>query len=486
MIRFWLASVCASALLLGCVADDDPVEATAMTREQLLNPETCKDCHPNHYREWSASMHAYASEDPVFRAMNARGQREAQFGNFCVKCHAPMAVSENLTQDGLNLDQLPSHLKGVTCYFCHNAVGVGEPHNNSLFLADDTIMRGGIKDPVKTSAHGAKYSEFHDSTRIESSAMCGSCHDIMTPKRVHLERTFEEYKGSITSKQDAPGTFQTCQNCHMDAYSGVAAQTVDGVKNRTVHEHLWPAVDVALTDFPDQQVMRLAVEQCQLGNGVRPLFIEATGDVGGFEFFLETIAGHNMPSGSSHDRRMWLEVVAKDAQGRIWHESGTFADDAPENFKTPSPAWTFHDHIFNERGEEVHMFWDAAPSAAYPLGFDGSASLPAAKSTVAFGHTQRRIYNLGIAPAHADIRLRMRPIAREVLDDLVRSGDLDPSIPPRMPTFTVRKFTVDWPNPGSNPEDFVLVDTTDKDCQRYKCLLSPGATAESCGLTQAP
>jgi len=68
----------------------------------------------------------------------------------------------------------------------------------------------------------------------------------------------------------------------------------------------------------------------------------------------------------------------------------------------------------------------------------------------------------------------------------VRSGDLDPSIPARMPTFTVRRFTVDWPNPGTNPEDFMLVDTTDKDCKRYKCLLSPGATPASCGLAQAP
>jgi hypothetical protein len=39
-------------------------------------------------------MHAYAAEDPVFLAMNARGQRETQgaLGAFCVNCHAPLAV----------------------------------------------------------------------------------------------------------------------------------------------------------------------------------------------------------------------------------------------------------------------------------------------------------------------------------------------------------------------------------------------------------
>ena len=51
-------------------------------------------------------MHAFASRDPVFRAMNQRGQRETngELGDFCVKCHAPMAVLDKQTTDGLNLD----------------------------------------------------------------------------------------------------------------------------------------------------------------------------------------------------------------------------------------------------------------------------------------------------------------------------------------------------------------------------------------------
>ena len=66
-------------------------------------------------------MHAYASDDPVFRAMNARGQRETDggLGDFCVKCHAPMALNEKATTDGLNLDAVPQALHGVTCFYCH-------------------------------------------------------------------------------------------------------------------------------------------------------------------------------------------------------------------------------------------------------------------------------------------------------------------------------------------------------------------------------
>src|SRR5688500_14468726 len=125
-----------SALLslgvLGCGSDEKLPEAVSLTRDELLNPETCKECHSAHYTEWAGSMHAYAAEDPVFIAMNARGQQETdgKLGTFCVNCHAPMAVREGATQDGLNLETLPKHLKGVTCYFCHNIQSVDDDHNN--------------------------------------------------------------------------------------------------------------------------------------------------------------------------------------------------------------------------------------------------------------------------------------------------------------------------------------------------------------------
>jgi len=49
---------------------------SALDRKALEDPAACKTCHPIQYEEWSGSMHAYASEDPVFRAMNRRVQRE--------------------------------------------------------------------------------------------------------------------------------------------------------------------------------------------------------------------------------------------------------------------------------------------------------------------------------------------------------------------------------------------------------------------------
>ena len=98
---------------------------------QLEDPTTCRACHPQHYAQWAGSMHAFASDDPVFVALDRRGQREAHLGTFCLQCHAPMAVKLGLT-DGTNFDpaKLPAAARGVTCYFCHDVAKIYDDHNN--------------------------------------------------------------------------------------------------------------------------------------------------------------------------------------------------------------------------------------------------------------------------------------------------------------------------------------------------------------------
>jgi hypothetical protein len=101
----------------------------------LMDSASCQTCHPAQYQQWAGSMHAYATDDPVFQAMNARAQRESnnRLGTFCVKCHAPMAVRTGMT-DGTNLDALPAPVRGVTCYFCHSITEVTDTHNAPLTL----------------------------------------------------------------------------------------------------------------------------------------------------------------------------------------------------------------------------------------------------------------------------------------------------------------------------------------------------------------
>ena len=142
-------------ILLVAACGDSPKDPIA----DLEKPSTCMECHPTHYTQWSGSMHAYASDDPIFVAMQNRGQREAQLGTFCVQCHAPMAVALHPDADFTNFDptQLPEAERGITCYFCHNVAEVDADHNNGLKIALDQTMHGGVEDPP------ANDSPAHDS-----------------------------------------------------------------------------------------------------------------------------------------------------------------------------------------------------------------------------------------------------------------------------------------------------------------------------------
>jgi hypothetical protein len=404
--------------------------------------------------------------------MNQRGQRETrgELGDFCVRCHAPQAVREGATSDGLNLASLPAELKGVTCYFCHNATGAEQPFNNHLVLAGDTLMRAGIHEPVPSAAHPSAYSVFHDRNRAESSSLCGSCHDVVNAHGVKLERTFLEYQESLFGKP-GPG-FDTCAGCHMPGKPGRAAEVVDvGTPPRTVHEHLWPGVDVALTAFPDREAQRLAVE-CALGLNAR-FFSITLSPLGELVVKVETSAGHHQPSGAAHDRRLWLEVKAYDQAGALLFQSGALADGELEDKPLGAPGYDpqlalFRDWIYDARGEPTHMFWEAAPSPDYPTGF-ASLTLPAALQASS-AHTLDARYQLVDAARvhHVQLRLRMRPIGVDVLEDLIRSGDLDPAVLAALPTFSLRGASVEWRPDGS----MVPLLTDAPRCpDAYQCLL---------------
>ena len=162
-------------------------------------------------------MHAYASEDPVFVAMNKRGQREAQLGTFCINCHAPMAVKLGLS-DGTNYDPstLPPEAKGITCYFCHNVDKVTDDHNNGLVLAMDQTMRGGASKPADTPAHDSlERQEPHGlrDQRLDDVRLVPRHHHARTLERSHraLVRGVEDHGVQPTRHQRR----LTCSTCHM-------------------------------------------------------------------------------------------------------------------------------------------------------------------------------------------------------------------------------------------------------------------------------
>jgi hypothetical protein len=454
----WLVPL-AAALAGACSGGDStPADTKPYSREKLLDPKTCNECHQDHYREWSGSMHAYASTDPVFRAMNARGQKETNgaLDNFCVNCHAPLAVSEGKTQDGTDLDAVPAELQGVTCYFCHNVTDVNDTHNNPLALANDTTMRGGITGrdgdppPLKFKGHGTEYSRLHDSHDLDSSKLCGACHDIVVPGHfsgaandagvpsdVLLEKTFAEWKSSIFSlpqTRQSPFPPQNCGNCHFGLEKGVPIANPPGVHQtmptrKQRHRHTFPAVDTALVDFPERDV-QLGLVKDALNIELR---VEACVDpVGqGITVSLENLsAAHYFPSGASQDRRLWVELHGY-KQGKEVFQSGVVPADTAA---TDVPGtWILRDETLKADGKTpAHMFWDVARVNSRTIGVSIAENPNANIISRRFPPTPE---TQGLQ--RLTVKVWLEPIGLDVVDDMIAAGYLDRALRDSMPRFTL-------------------------------------------------
>ena len=432
------------AFVPGCGDDGaaGPVTPVA-TLDELMDPLTCAGCHAEHYQEWSGSMHAYAADDPLFLAMNARGQRETDgdLGDFCVRCHAPMAVELGLTTDGLNLGTLDQKYKGVTCYFCHSVVEVAGSHNNPLVLADDGVMRGGIQDPVDNGFHASSFSTLHDRNDVAASGLCGSCHDIVTPAGVHMERTYDEWLHSLYSN-DVDGQRQTCGGCHMRGRDGVAVPGDDSLPERRLHAHLFPGVDLALTEFPERDAQRAAVERELSSVVLAEVCVSASaGNTSIFVTLENLTAGHAFPSGAAADRRVWVELRAW-ALGEEVLSLGVRDDDEPLTSVDEALLWRLGDRLLDDDGAEVHMFWDSRSYESELLPAP-TAVLPTEPGWIDT-HRTRVFPVTGATVDRITMRVLVRPVGLDVYDDLIASGDLDPSYRALQPTFELTASSLEW------------------------------------------
>lgn len=412
-----------------------------LTGEALWDPASCAGCHPTHHRQWSGSMHAYASIDPVFLAMDARGQRETdgELGDFCVTCHAPAAVALGLVDDASDLADVPQSLQGVGCMSCHLAEDVTQLHNNGLVMAEDEVLRGGIANPEDNTAHAAGYSPLLDRDDPRSSQLCGSCHDVVLDNGLHLERTYAEWEESLFNTTGASRL--SCGHCHMTGSEGPVAV---GGPTRTVHDHAMPGVDVALDEFPEMDAQLAAVEQ-SLDNTLIAELCVLPMDAGSvISVRLENVgAGHRWPSGAAHDRRAWVELSAWNDGEQILSTGQLSAEQSLHDVKDPL-RWELHSVARDENDAPAVMFWDAVSLEERTLPTTTTQD-PTAPD---FDHTRVQQWPLqGQIPDEVTMAVHLRPLGLEIVDSLIESGDLDASYRQSLPTFTPRQTVLRWTGP---------------------------------------
>jgi len=304
----------------------------------FTSAEKCKDCHPDHYAEWRGSMHAYAMVDPVYRTLVEIRQADldTKEDRFCTQCHSAIGTRAGECAPGFDFASLsPIVLEGVTCEACHKVSTLERPYNSGHRLDPAGPMRGSIEDPVETGFHESAYSPLH-----ERSEFCGGCHDVIESSGLHLEQPYREWTDS-----PAAADGRSCQTCHMTTRRAPAAT---GGPERTVHSHRFTGVDLPLAgDFLPDEAMRDALRE-----DVRALLATAAevelslpGAVTAGEQLdvvvtvRNRIDAHDLPTGSTFLRQLWLEVRAVDAVGTVLYATGDLDEngDLRDHFSAADP-----------------------------------------------------------------------------------------------------------------------------------------------------
>ncbi len=273
--------------------------------EDFGKPKRCGMCHKEIYQEWKTSLmsqsftHEWDDVEYFKLALPhaLKLKKVAGVKSGCIACHGPLAfltgdIPPKPPAEGTRVNE------GVSCDICHSITGTTkeEPFNFSYTINPGKVKQGPRND-AKSSAHDAEYSDF-----IRSSRFCATCHDEQSPYGAWVKETYREWKAGPYAREGA-----RCQDCHMYHAPGKSA---GGGKDRGDMTHhtfhgahfankLSGAVDIALYVKKNEVLPGSALKiRAELFNGK---------------------VGHYIPSGSSEERMLWLEVWATDSKGKAYH-----------------------------------------------------------------------------------------------------------------------------------------------------------------------
>ena len=214
----------------------DSAHNAIMLEDRFPSANTCATCHPDHFREWSVSSHAYAQMSPVFNAMHGKILQltNGTNGDFCIRCHTPVGMNLGEPEFMTNMDRHPTSREGITCIVCHR---IGNPYgkvSGRLAIEEGDIFSqvyGSLGDEIlddvvdpesdfsvnteRGKTGRSIHAEAQKLNQLTTSAFCGTCHDVNLVNGFRLEEAFSEYKTTPAAKRG-----ETCQDCHMGLEPG--------------------------------------------------------------------------------------------------------------------------------------------------------------------------------------------------------------------------------------------------------------------------
>lgn len=287
----------------------------------------------------------------------------------------------------------------------------GEGIANSGYLLDPSVFLssslGSAGDPIVHRRPPNDTKKY-----LQSSEFCGACHDVrlfgtdslgVRDRGEHFKRlrnAYSEWRTWADGERAAGRRAASCQDCHMSLFPGVCAPgdgsertgcppgthfeaRAPGEKARgmiassspspkAITSHYFTSVDLPLaTEFPDAWAKDATLD----ANGV-PLGLEARRAQllrHTFKFAIATAtrigsrievpveianvgAGHRVPAGFSQEREIWVELVVKDARGRVVYEVGRIGSDDEDLRDKVFTRVTTRDDVRDFKGRPQGVF----------------------------------------------------------------------------------------------------------------------------------
>ncbi|WP_306533004.1 cytochrome c family protein [Geobacter sp.] len=317
-------------------------------------PEVCGGCHEKQYTEWNGSVHSLAFKDPVYQGELNKGVKAVghEIARQCEGCHTPIGVVTGEIK-GPGLAGLSAiALAGVSCDVCHSISGVTHQQTparvaeNGSFIMSPGVETTGGQTLIKRGPFpnhdkcGGGFHQCEESPLHLQANLCASCHQVY-----HYE---DHFPIEATHNEWVAGPFAQkaimCQDCHMvdiQTFKRTADQFVK--PERKEYKHYFSGANYLLTYLAagaakkagDEELAKslmnqyeMAVERLKSAADVELTPVYRDGKLAELKVRVKNIrAGHNLPTSLTNVRQMWLELTAKDENGKVIMSSGALNAD---------------------------------------------------------------------------------------------------------------------------------------------------------------
>ncbi|NUO80586.1 hypothetical protein HUU05_10950 [candidate division KSB1 bacterium] len=317
-------------------------------------------CHPDIYKQWNESVHHFSSfNNPYYRKSVELliAERDVAPVRWCASCHDAMVLYPGRMQDKKVIDMdHPNGQAGITCLSCHAIDALRDVKGNGrvVMAEPDEYPFARSQSPVGKWIHNKLVKskpEPHRRAMLKpmhkTPEFCGACHKVGIPPEVNAyrwKRGQNQYdnwhnsgaSGNIVRSFYLPPVAKTCTECHM----ALVPSNDEGNDNGFVRSHRFATANATLPRLKDAHEQLALVKKFMQDSVVTvDIFnLEVNGKVFGPEEPMPVLqsgelvkvnvvvrnrkVGHIFPEGTNDSNEPWIEVLAKNQNGKTVLASG--------------------------------------------------------------------------------------------------------------------------------------------------------------------